>query len=157
MAADTPKRKISIETSTLSDLVRHADEDGALARTLPELPPAVAGALQAIVAGERVSESLPVKDVALFGRIVAAWGAPSGRCLLSPWGPRFAASELIEHLGLSAETAERVASVIGWPIGFPPEDFVDWAALSSDEATQLMDYLVKAHGLYATGTKYAAP
>ena len=145
------------KTTTLTDLVRRADETGALAQALPDLPAAVADALRAIAVGERVPAPLVVDDVLRLGRAVAAWGVPPLRHSLSPWGPHFAASDLIERLGVSPETAERIAAVIGWPIGFMTEDFVDWAALAPDEAEQVMDYLAKTHGLYATGSKYAAP
>lgn len=145
------------EALSLTDLVRRADETGALAGTLSDLPRAVADALQAIATGERLFEPLAAEDILRLGQAVAAWGVPFGRCSLSPWGPRFAASGLIERLGLSPQTAERIASVIAWPIGFMREDFADWAVLSPEEAEQVMDYLAKTHGLYTTGTKYAAP
>lgn len=145
------------EALSLTGLVRRAGATGALAKALPGLPPAVADALRAIVAGERIPGPLLVDEIALLGRSVAAWERSFGRCSLGLWGPRFAASDLVERLGVSPETAERIAAVIGWPIGFMTEDFVDWAALSPEEAARLMDYLAKTHGLYATGTKYAAP
>ncbi len=157
MGAGSPRHMLPLEAPSISDLIRRADEAGALAEALPALPPEVAGALRAIAAGERISGPLTAEDITLLGRTVAAWDAPAGRCSLSPWGPRFSTADLIERLGLSPETAERVAAVVGWPVGFMTGDFVDWAALSNDEAARLMDYLASTHGLYATGTKYAAP
>ncbi len=157
MGAEFPDPMRPPESQTLTDLVRRAGETGALAEALPGLPPAVADALRAIAAGERVPEPLAAEDVLRLGRAVAAWGVPPFRHSLSPWGPHFAVSDLVERLGVSPETAERSAAVIGWPIGFLVEDFVDWAALSPEEAARLMNYLAKTHGLYATGSKYAAP
>ncbi len=145
------------EPPTLTELVQKAAETGALAAKLPALPSAVADTLRAIAAGERVPAPLAPKEIAQFGQVVAAWGIPYHRPQLPPWGSPITASELVDRLGLSPETAQRIAAVVNWDIGFLPEDFRDFAALSEEEAAQVITYLDDTHGTYTTGTRYAAP
>lgn len=141
---------------TLVELVHDAAETSAWDTTLSELPPAVAHALRAIAAGERVPTLLGPEGVALLGQTLSGWGLPFGRTELWPV-TRLAAPELVERLDLPLETAQRIAAVVNWPIGFEPEDIREFAALSEEETAQLMAYLAKTHGLYATGSRYAAP
>lgn len=141
----------------MTELVRQAAESGDLDAALPELPPAVADALRAVAAGERISAPLAPEEIAQLGQTVASWGIPYGRCDLSPWSPVFTATELVERLGLPLESAQRIAAIRDWPIGFLPEDIREFAALTEEETAQVMTYLDSTHGLYAKGLRYAAP
>ena len=157
VVSDPFTHKEQTEPPTLTELVHEADEKGKLAKALPKLPPAVADALRAIASGERVPALLDPQDLTELGQAVAVWGIPYYRGQLEPWSPPVAAPQLAEHLSLPLETAQRIAAVADWPIGFLAEDFRDFAALTDEETMQAMDYLAKVYGSYATGLRYAAP
>jgi hypothetical protein len=80
-----------------------------------------------------------------------------GRWTLGIWGPGLTAKELTENLALSADKAARVEAVVRWPIGFTPEDLAQWGLLSQEETEAVWEHIQREHGLYAAGTKYAAP
>lgn len=124
---------------------------------MPELPPAVADALRAIAAGERVPTPLGTEEIAQLGQAVAVWGIPYHRGDLPPFGPPFSATKLAEHLGLPIETAQRIAAVIHWPIGFLGEDFRDFAELLEEDTQRVLAYLGETYGMYAKWLRYAAP
>lgn len=145
------------EPPTLAKLVQRAARSGDLDATLPGLPPAVADALRAIAAGERIPAPLAPEEIAQLGQTVATWGMPFGRWELWQWNPVFAAANLVERLGLPLETAQRIVAILDWPIGFLPEDIPEFAALTTEETAQVMTYLDTEHPKYTKGMRYAAP
>ncbi len=145
------------EPPTLAELVQRAAGSGDLDAALPELPPAVADALRAIAAGERISTPLSPKEVSQLGHAIVVWDIPHYRCELPPFGPPFSAPKLAQDLNLPLETAQRIAAVVDWPIGFLAEDFRDFAGLSEEDLGRVLTYLGETYGTYPKGTRYAAP
>jgi hypothetical protein len=153
---------------------------------LKKLPPDVANTLRSMMAGERPAPTLQPDGIARLGQVIAGWGVPHGRSTLgfgsfmatamaqivsptasgdtdnapqaSQQRPKKKLSEaLTENLGLAPDKAARVEAVVSWPIGFVRRDLAHWGPLSEDEAEAVWDYIVREHGLYTTGTLYAAP
>lgn len=152
-----PYTDVRAEPPTLAELVQRAADLGDLDAALPELPPPVADALRAIAAGERIPTPLAPEEIAQLGQIVSAWSIPFGRREIWRWDPVYAVTELVERLNLPLETAQRIAAIVEWPIGFLPEDIHEFAALTEEETAQVMTYLDAVYGSYTKGTRYAAP
>ena len=172
-------------TPSVEQLVQEAASKGLVEPELNKLPLDVANTLRSMIAGERPAPTLPPDAIARLGKVIAGWGVPHGRSTLgfgsfmaaamaqmvspptpgeantasqAPQQPPKKLSEaLTENLGLVPDKAARVEAVAGWPIGFVRRDLAHWGLLSEDEAEAVWDYIVREHGLYTTGTLYAAP
>ena len=146
------------EGRSVGQIVQEADSRGLLEPALKDLPAHVAEILRAMVAGERPSSPLSPDEIALLGKAAARLGLPyGGRWTLGPGGLPLTAEELTERLGLPADKAACVETVVRWPIGFLREDLAQWGLLSQEETEAVWEHIQREHGLYGAGTKYAAP